>query len=366
MNNSPTVLEIHSKAIKHNLQYFQSKLQDQTKMLVVIKAFSYGSDAIEIAKILAEESIDYLAVSYASEGIELRRAGIVLPILVLHAQVENFDNIIAYNLEPTIYSQRSLALFLEKCANVEKPYPIHIKINSGMNRLGFKREEKEVLISMLLSAKDQIQIKSVFSHLASSEDKNSKEFTLSQITYFNNFSEEIEKDLGYKPLKHICNSSGILEYPEAHFDMVRLGIGLYGFVNIPEETIKLRNTHHLKTKISQIQQLEKGESVGYNQSFLVERPSKIATLSLGYADGLKRVWSNSQVEVTVNQKSAPIVGKICMCITMIDVTDIDCREGDEVIIFETQDQILDLANKADTIPYEILTSISQRVRRELK
>jgi alanine racemase len=366
MNNSPTVLEIHSKAIKHNLQYFQSKLQDQTKMMVVIKAFSYGSDAIEIAKILAEEGIDYLAVSYASEGIELRNAGISLPILVLHAQVENFDKIIAYNLEPTIYSQRSLALFIEKSVNLDKPYPVHVKINSGMNRLGFKIEEKEVLTSMLVSAKNQIKIKSVFSHLASSEDKNSKEFTLSQIAYFNNFSEEIEKDLGYKPLKHICNSSGILEYPEAHFDMVRLGIGLYGFVNIPEETNKLQNTHHLKTKISQIQQLEKGESVGYNQSFLVERPSRIATLSLGYADGLKRVWSNSQAEVTVNQKSAPIVGKICMCITMIDVTDIDCKEGDEVIIFETQDQILELANQAETIPYEILTSISQRVRRELK
>lgn len=366
MNNSPTVLEIHTKAIKHNLQFFQSKLQDHTKTLVVIKAFSYGSDAIEIAKILADEGIDYLAVSYASEGIELRNAGISLPILVLHAQVENFENIISHNLEPTLYSQRSLELFLEKSLNLEKPYPIHIKINSGMNRLGFKKEEKETLTSMLISAKKQIKINSIFSHLASSEDKDSKEFTLSQITYFNDFSEEIVKDLGYRPLKHMCNSSGILAYPEAHFDMVRLGIGLYGFANIPEETKKLKNTHRLTTKISQIQQIEKGESVGYNQSFLAARPSRIATLPLGYADGLKRVWSNSNVEVNVHKKSAPIVGKICMCIAMIDVTDIDCQEGDEVVIFETQEQILELANKAGTIPYEILTSISQRVRRELK
>jgi len=366
MNNSPTVLEIHSKAIKHNLQYFQSKLQDHTKTLVVIKAFSYGSDAIEIAKILADQGIDYLAVSYASEGIELRNAGINLPILVLHPQVENFDRIISYNLEPTIYSQRSLELFLEKSLNLEKSYPIHLKINSGMNRLGFKKEERETLTAMLVSAKKQIKINSIFSHLASSEDKGSKEFTLAQIAYFNDFSDEIAKELGYRPLKHICNSSGILEYPEAHFDMVRLGIGLYGFVNIPEETEKLKNTHRLKTKISQIQHIEKGESVGYNQSFLAERPSRIATLSLGYADGLKRVWSNSQVEVAVNNKPAPIIGKICMCITMIDVTDIDCQEGDEVVIFETQEQILELANKAGTIPYEILTSISQRVRRELK
>jgi alanine racemase len=366
MNNSPTVLEIHSKAIKHNLHYFRSKLQNNTKILVVIKAFSYGSDAIEIAKIVKAQSVDYLAVSYAPEGIELRNAGIDLPILILHAQVENFEEIIAYNLEPAIYSLRSLKLFVEKCVSQNKPYPIHIKINSGMNRLGFIEEDIEQLTSILIVSKEQVKVKSVFSHLASSEDKNAKEFTLSQIAYFNDFAEKISKDLGYKPMKHICNSSGILQYPEAHFDMVRLGIGLYGFANIPEETEKLKNTHYLKTKISQIQELEKGQSVGYNQSFKVDRASRIATLSLGYADGLKRVWSNMDVKVCVNQKLAPIVGKICMCITMVDVTEIDCKEGDDVIIFETQDQILELATKAETIPYEILTSISQRVRRELK
>ncbi|MFD1315332.1 alanine racemase [Namhaeicola litoreus] len=366
MNNSPTVLEIHSKAIKHNLLYFQSKLQSKTRTLVVIKAFSYGSDAIEIAKILEGQHVDYLAVSYASEGIELRNAGIILPILILHAQIENFDKIIEYNLEPAIYSQRSLKLFIERCEHVNEPYAIHIKINSGMNRLGFKMEDRAGLMSILIPAKERVKVKSTFSHLASSEDKTSKEFTMSQIIYFNDFAEKISIDLGYKPMKHICNSSGILQYPEAHFDMVRIGIGLYGFANIPEETKRLKNTHFLKTKISQIQHLDKGESVGYNQSYRVERPSRIATLSLGYADGLKRVWSNSGISVSVNQYLAPIVGKICMCITMIDVTDIDCKEGDEVIIFKTQDQILELASKAQTIPYEILTSISQRVRRELK
>ncbi len=363
MSNNPTVLEIDVAAIQHNLNHFKSKIN--TKLLVVIKAFGYGSDSIAIAKILEKENVDYLAVVYTDEGIALRKAGISLPILVLHPQIENFESIITYNLEPNIYSFKTLQGFLElsKKKNL-KNYPVHLKFNTGMNRLGFNENDLSK-IAVLINNQNSIKIVSFYSHLAASEDLKEKEFIKKQIALFEKMSAILSKSLDYIPLKHLANTSGILNYPEAQFDMVRLGIGFYGFGNNPVETKQLKNVCNLKTKISQIQVLKKGDTVGYNRKFIVEKPTKIAIIPIGYADGLHRNLGNSKGSVYINNQKAPIIGNICMDICMIDVTEISCEEGDEVVLFNHQNHVLDFAKIMDTISYEILTSISQRVQRTL-
>ncbi len=365
MSNNPTVLEIDTSAIKHNLQYFKSKIHEATKLLVVIKAFAYGSNAVAIAKILEQQNVDYLAVAYTEEGVALRKANIKLPILVLHPQVENFESLINYNLEPSLYNFKSLNYFIAIAAIKKlKNYPIHIKINSGMNRLGFKENDITQLTSIIQNL-ENLKLVSYYSHLAASEDKNEQEFTNYQINTYNKITNTLNKSLSYTPLKHISNTSGIINYPEAQFDMVRLGIGFYGFGNDKLETTKLKNVCNLKTKISQIQLLEKGETVGYNRKFTAKENTKIGIIPLGYADGLNRNLGPSIGSVYLNNQKVPIIGKICMDMTTIDLSGIHCEEGDEVIIFNHQDHILDLAKKTTTIPYEILTSISQRVRRKI-
>ncbi len=364
MNNSPTVLEIDTNAIQFNLQYFRSLIQDDTKLLVVIKAFAYGSDYLAIAKFLEKQNVDYLAVAYTDEGIVLRKANIKLPILILHPQIENFDKIISYDLEPNLYNFRSLNKFIEitkkkKISN----YPMHIKLDTGMNRLGFKENELGQLQTVLQT--NSLKVISIYSHLAASENQKEKKFTLKQITSFKQLSKSIIKSLHYTPLIHISNTSGIINFPEAQFDMVRLGIGLFGFANRQNETAKLKNVCNLKTKISQIHFLEKGESVSYNRKFIAEKDSKIGIIPIGYADGLNRNLSNNVGCVYIKKRKVPIVGIICMDMAMIDLTDIDCAEGDEVIIFNHQNHILEIANKTSTISYEVLTSISQRIHRHV-
>ncbi len=365
MSNNPTILEINTAAIKHNLHYFRSKLKESTKLLVVIKAFAYGSDSVLVAKFLEKQKVDYLAVAYADEGIALRKANIQMPILVLHPQIENFDKIISYNLEPNLYNFRTLKLFNNLIVKMEvKDYPVHIEINSGMNRLGFKENEITLLKSDLQKF-NTLKIISVYSHFAASEDRYEKDFTNKQIALFNKIFDALSNVFSYSPLKHLSNTSGIINYPEVQFDMVRLGIGLYGFGNDKKVTTQLKNVCNLKTKISQIQILTTGETVSYNQNFTAKRPSKVAILPIGYADGLNRNLGNSLAFVYIKNKNAPIIGTICMDMTMIDITKIDCKEGDEVIIFNHQDHILDFAKTTTTIPYEILTSISQRIQRKL-
>ena len=360
-------MEIDQSAIVHNLKYFQSKIDKGVRTLVVIKAFSYGSDAEVIAKLLENHAIDYLAVSYAPEGVNLRKAGIELPILVFHPQMENFEDIIQYNLEPALYSFRVLEGFYEVLkARNKNQYPVHIKFNSGMNRLGFRTNEVELLKGKLEQFQDQIRTVTFFSHLAASEDETQREFSLKQIKEFEEFSDQLKGNSLIYSLRHICNSSGILKFPEAHFEMVRLGIGLYGFGNISKETEQLKLAVRLKTKISQIQTIKPLESVGYGRKFISDSERKIAVLPLGYADGFKRIWSNGNAYVKINGQKAPFAGQICMCISMVDVTDIDCAEGDEVIIFDCQEDVIQLAESAQTITYEILTSISQRGRRKIK
>ena len=358
-----TILEIDLKALKHNFKYLKSKLNSNTKFLAVVKAFGYGSEAVEISKYLQELNIDYFAVAYVREGISLRNAGITKPILVLHPQPINFKTIIEHCLEPSLYSPKILKEFI-KIAKTEKQsdYPVHIKINTGLNRLGFWENELEFIINALKRT-SSLKVKSIFSHLAASEDLSEKEFSLNQIKSFKNTASKLIDLLGYKPWLHICNTSGILNYPEAHFDMVRSGIGLYGFGNSQKENKNLTPISSLKSVISQIHLIEKGETVGYNRGFKSDSLQKTATIPIGHADGVGRQYGHGKGFVTINSKKAPIIGNVCMDMIMVNITDIDCKEGDEVVIFDKTNSAERLGNTTNTISYEVLTSVSQRVKR---
>ncbi|GAA4935907.1 hypothetical protein GCM10023314_05320 [Algibacter agarivorans] len=358
-----TVLEIDLKALQHNFEHLKSKLKASTKFLAVVKAFAYGSDANEIAKYLQNLNVDYFAVAYTNEGIALREAGITQPILVLHPQTVNFKALIANCLEPSIYNSKILKEFIT-IASEEKQtdYPIHIKFNTGLNRLGFSEDEVDNIIAKLNDSK-AVKIKSIFSHLAASEDLDEKKFTINQIETFKSITENFTTQLGYKPMLHICNTSGILNYPEAHFDMVRSGIGLYGFGNSEKENQYLKPIATLKTVISQIHTIKKGNSVGYNRAFKSDALLKTATLPIGHADGIGRQYGNGKGFVTIHGQKAPIIGNVCMDMIMVDVTNITCNEGDEVIVFGKNPTAEHLAETANTISYELITSISQRVKR---
>jgi len=366
-NNHVTKLEIDLNAIDVNFNYFKSKLYENTKVLVVVKAFGYGSSAIEVAKFL-EPKVDYFAVAYLDEGIALRNAGIETPILVLHPQKVNFQKIIKFNLEPNIYSTNSLKAFIEtaKKLKIEK-FPIHIKFNTGLNRLGFTKNDI-LEISTLINNQKEVVVKSIFSHVAASEDLNEREFTLQQINTFQSLSTEFCSQLNNsQPFKHMLNTSGILNYAsEAQFDMVRLGIGLYGFTNAKGTTEKLKNVLTLKSVISQIHTIKTGETVGYNRAFKATSTIKTATIPIGHADGISRQLGNGVGYVYINNKKTFIVGNVCMDMIMVDISGISCDEGDEVIIYKNQHHIEDLAKAINTIPYELLTAISQRVCRVLK
>jgi len=365
-NNHVTVLEIDLNAIDHNLSYFKSKLHPETKVLAVVKAFGYGSSSVEIGKFL-EPKVAYFAVAYLDEGIALREAGIKTPILVLHPQKINLEQIIKFNLEPNVYSITLLKAFIEEAKNLNvQNYPIHIKFNTGLNRLGFTKKDIPEILELVQNQKEII-VASVFSHIAASEDLNEREFTLQQINNFKEVSAQLIGQLSNKPFRHMLNTSGIINYAsEAQFDMVRLGIGMYGFANDDAETAKLKNVIALKSVISQIQTIEKGETVGYNRAFKATENVKTATIPIGHADGISRQFGNGVGYVYINNKQAPIVGNVCMDMIMVNVTDINCQEGDEVLIFKDQIHIEDLAKRTNTIPYELLTAISQRVKRVVK
>lgn len=364
MSNSPTFLELNTSAVQHNLQYFKSLIKKNTSILVVIKAFGYGSDAIEIANIVKND-VTYLAVAYTNEGVVLRKAGVKTPLLILHPQVSNLKDIVKYELEPNLYNKFILNAFLElAAANKLKNYPIHLKFNTGLNRLGFRGDEMEFIASTLLENKS-VSIVSIFSHLAASEDKNERKYSLDQISEFIKIGKDFVNYFGFKPMMHMTNTSGIINYPQAHFDMVRLGIGLYGFANNEKETSKLRNVLSLKSIISQINEVEKGESVGYNRAFKASKHLRTATIPVGHADGISRRLGNGKGYVQIKNKKALIVGNVCMDMIMVNISDIDCKEGDEVIIFDDQKTVEELAKNSDTISYELLTAISQRVRRKI-
>jgi alanine racemase len=365
-NSHVTVLEIDLNAIAHNLSAFKLKLHPKTKVLSVVKAFGYGSSSVEIAKFL-ESKVAYFAVAYLDEGVALREAGIKSPILVLHPQKINLEQIIKLNLEPNVYSITLLKGVIDAAKNLKiQNYPIHIKFNTGLNRLGFTKKDIPEILALIKNQKE-ITVASVFSHVAASEDLNEQEFTLQQINTFKEISTQLIPQLPTKPFLHMLNTSGIINYAsEAQFDMVRLGIGLYGFANDETETAKLQNVITLKSVISQIQTIEKGETVGYNRAYKAPETVKTATIPIGHADGISRQFGSGVGYIYINNKKAPIVGNVCMDMLMVNVTNINCQEGDEVLIFKDQMHIEDLAKRTNTIPYELLTAISQRVKRVVK
>lgn len=358
-----TVLEINLNSISHNLSFFKSKLKPTTKMMVMVKAFGYGSGGFEIAKLLEHHKVDYLGVAFADEGISLKNAGITLPIMVLNPETTSFSAIIQYKLEPEIYSLKGLNAFLKIAEKRKlKHFPIHIKLDTGMHRLGFEEGNLDELIAILKENKF-VTVKSILSHMATSDDLEHQEFAHSQLNLFEKLSSKLMAELQIKPIRHILNTSGISNFPQAQYDMVRLGIGLYGVSNDPEEQKYLENVGTLKSIISQIRTIQAGESVGYGRRFVADKTTQIATIPIGYADGISRHWGNGVGFVTINNQKATIVGSVCMDMLMVDSTEINCKEGDSVIIFGESPTVTFMANQLQTIPYEILTSISQRVKR---
>ncbi|MBU3027954.1 alanine racemase [Zobellia galactanivorans] len=361
-----TVLEIDLSALEHNYRFLRSRLKDTTKFLGVVKAFAYGSDSVAIAKKLESLGADYLAVAYVKEGIVLREAGIRLPILVLHPLPVSFDRLLAYELEPNIYSVKILADFLQFAQKQGlKRYPIHVKFNTGLNRLGFSEAQVDEL-AHVLEGRDEVEVVSVLSHLAASEDLNEREFTEQQIASFERIAHALLPRLKRRPVLHLLNTSGIINYDRAQYDMVRSGIGLYGFGNEASIDRQLKPVATLKTVISQIHTIEKGQSIGYNRAYKADENVVTATLPIGHADGIGRQYGNGKAYVTINGHKAPIIGNVCMDMIMVDVSGIDCQEGDEVVVFGERPTAEEFAMGAKTISYEILTGISQRVERKIK
>jgi len=360
-----TTLVLDLSALEHNYNHLRSKIAPETKFLGVVKAFAYGSDMVSIAQKLEQLGADYLAVAYVNEGVLLRNAGIKSPILVLHPLVSNFEEMIDRCLEPSLYSKHILNQFMEVAkAKQQSDYPVHIKFNTGLNRLGFSENDID-FIAEETKRSGCVKIVSTFSHLAASEDKNERDFSLKQINSFKNLSNRLINMLGYAPMRHMLNTSGIINYPDAQFEMVRSGIGLYGYGNQDEVDAELKPIATLKTIISQIHHIEANESVGYNRAFTSNKPIKSATLPIGHADGIGRQYGKGKGFVTINNKKAPILGNVCMDMIMVDVTVIDCKEGDEAIVFGPKKSAEKFAETANTISYEILTAISQRVKREV-
>lgn len=361
-----TVLEIDLTALKHNFEYLKSKLRKETKFLAVVKAFAYGNDADDIALYLQDLDVDYFAVAYTSEGVALRNAGVSKPILVLHPLPVSFHTIIERCLEPSIYNAKVLNEFLEVATHKNQTnYPIHLKFNTGLNRLGFAEDDIASIHSKLRGS-ESTYIKSIFSHLAASEDLNEKEFTGQQVNTFKKIADTFTKVFNYTPMLHLCNTSGILNYPEAHLDMVRSGIGLYGFGNSKKENVNFKPIAKLKSVISQIHHIDKGDTVGYNRAYKSDIAITTATIPIGHADGIGRQYGQGKGFVIIDGKKAPIVGNVCMDMIMVNVTGIECEEGDEVIIFDASHTAEHLASAANTISYELITAISQRVKRIIK
>ncbi len=358
-------LTIHLSHLTHNYHYLRSKIDPKVKMLAVVKALAYGSDATAIALHLEKIGADYLGVAYAAEGVELRKAGIKIPILVLHPQPENFELCTEFNLEPSLYSKRVLEYFIEHVKRKNSvDFPVHIKFNSGLNRLGFHVNDFDYLVETI--ADGSLKIKGLFSHLAASEDLNEKGFTLQQIEKFNSFSQKFIQKTGISPILHQSNTSGILNFPEAHFNMVRTGIGLYGFGNDAQYDNNLKPIASLTATISQIHIVKAGESLGYNRGYKAKSTIKTATITIGHADGIDRIYGHGKGYVIINDKQAYILGIVCMDMLMVDITDIDCEEGEEVIIFNENYPAHELAESVGTISYELITGIGPRIKRILK
>lgn len=357
-----TVVEINLSALIHNYKTYQALLKPDVKIMAMVKAFSYGSGSYEVANALQFEGVHYLAVAYTDEGVHLRKSGITLPIMVMNPEESSFSQIIEWNLEPELFNRRILLKMVEALQEEEKEsYPVHIKLDTGMHRLGFEEQELDELLD-ILSKHPELKVQSVFSHLSGSEVAELDSFTKEQAAAFDRMSARIQNKLNYTFLRHLCNSSGIARHPELHYDMVRLGIGLYG-VDATRH-LSLRTVSRLKTQIAQIKHVPYTDTVGYNRKGILKRDTLIGTVCVGYADGIPRRLGNGVGKMWVKNQLVPIVGNVCMDMCMLDITDVqDVAEGDTVIIFGEELAVQDLAQWANTIPYEILTGISQRVKR---
>lgn len=360
-----TILEINLDALTHNLNYYRSKVGPKTKLMGMVKAFAYGSGSAEVANLLQYNHVDYLGVAYTDEGVMLRQNGITVPIMVMNADIETFDLLWKYQLEPELYSRSIILRWIEYCKSQPNPMQapaVHLKLDTGMHRLGFV-EDDYTWLTQLLSETPSLKVASVFSHLVGADEGKHNEFSRSQYANFIKGAERIEKTLGYSVLKHILNSAGIIRFPEYKMDMVRLGIGLYGVEATGYYQSHLQEVSTLKTVISQIKYLTPGQTVGYSRNGHIEHNTATATIAIGYADGYDRGLGNGVGKVWINGHLCPTVGNICMDMTMVDVTDLDVQEGNEVIVFGKEIAISELANKINTIPYELLTGIGPRVKR---
>lgn len=357
-----TRLEVNLDSLVDNLNFYKSQLSPPTQLMVMVKAFSYGTGAVDVAKLLEYHRADYLGVAYADEGIELRRNGIQLPIMVMNPYPASFDIIMDYDLEPEIYNFRMLSMASDLAEERNSQMSIHIKVDTGMSRLGFFNSEAEEL-GKKLSQNPGLRIKSVFSHLVAGEDEGEESFTRKQIQRYEDFCATLQNYGINGYLKHICNTAGIINYPESHYDMVRLGLGLYGIDTTEKARYNLANVLSFKTVVAQIKEISPDDTIGYNRKGRLPNGGKIATLMAGYADGIKMSLSNGNGAVVINGKKAPIVGKICMDMFMVDVTGIEVEEGDEAVIFGDNPDIKQVAYDAETIPYDILSGIPPRVKR---
>ncbi len=361
-----TVFEINLDAITHNLNFYRSGLSAKTKIMVMVKASAYGSGSTEVASLLQYHRVDYLSVAYADEGVFLRENGIKLPIMVLNTDTGSYAKILEYKLEPEIFSIRSIRSFIQFLEatdfDKEQSINIHLKIDTGMNRLGFSAKDTKELLE-LLQQHSYLKVASIFSHLAGADGKEHNDFTRAQIQQYELISKQILDGLNYHTIRHIANSAGMMRFPEAEFDMVRLGIGLYGVEATGQMQSALQTVGTLKTTISQIKEVKKGETVGYSRKGIVQRDSRIATIAIGYADGFARQLSQGNGVVLIDGKECPVIGNVCMDMTMVDITDTHANEGDPVEIFGPNLSIFDMAKRLQTIPYEILTRIGSRVKR---
>jgi alanine racemase len=359
-----TVLTIDLSALRHNLNVFRNRVAKDVKIMAMVKAFSYGSGSYEIAYALQYAGVDYLAVAYTDEGVTLRKAGITLPIMVMSPDAIAFDRMIAWKLEPEIFNLRSLEAFTQMAQTLQVTgYPIHIKLDTGMHRLGFMPGEIDGLIAAL-KHNPLVKVASIFSHLAASENEKEDGFTERQAAAFRAMSDHIIQSIEDTPIRHLCNTAGIARHPELHYDMVRLGLGLYGIDSTRVLQEELRQISKLKTSIAQIKEIPAGETIGYSRKGGGEKAMRIATISIGYADGYPRTLGHGRAHVLIHGKPAPLIGVVCMDMCMVDISSIpEAEESDEVIVFSPQLPLTQLAQWAGTIPYEMMTGISQRVKR---
>lgn len=355
-----TVLEIDLNAIQHNFQYLRSHLPAETGVIAMIKASAYGSSNFEIAHFLQQWQVDYLGVAYVDEGVTLRNNGITLPIMVMHPSPKCFERLVAHQLEPVIYSLHTLKAWQQFITTQATPINVHLKLDTGMYRLGFVEDEIDDMLH-ILQGTPQLRIKSIFSHLAAQGNQQHDAYTNAQAKLFQKLTNYIEAVLQTKVLKHLLNTAGSFHHPTYTFDFVRLGIGLYGFSKKIQQHLQIAST--LKTSISQIKEVPAGATVGYERKGIVHQPTTIAVLGIGYADGFRYGLSNGIGQIWVNGHLAPVIGNVCMDMVMIDITGISAKEGDEVIIFGKENPATDMAMNAGTIVYEILTDIGQRIKR---